>query len=140
RIRRLTEEELTAIHSIGAVIARSVVEGLARYADEIDHLLEFVTVTSEEAPERSEGPLAGKKVLFTGKLQSMERKEAQKLVTRLGGHCPSGVSRELDFLVVGEERGGKKSTKHRKAETLNAQGAGIQILTEAEFLEMIPKV
>ncbi|RME56047.1 MAG: DNA ligase (NAD(+)) LigA, partial [Deltaproteobacteria bacterium] len=140
RIRRLTEEELTAIHSIGAVIARSVVEGLARHAEEIDHLLEFVTVTPGEDAEKPQGPLAGKKVLFTGKLQSMERKEAQNLVTRLGGRCPSGVSRDLDFLVVGEERGGKKSTKHRKAEALNAQGAGIRILTEAEFLEMIPKV
>lgn len=71
----------------------------------------------------SNSPLSGKIVVFTGKL-SRERKEMQAEAESLGIKVSSSVSKNTDFLVVGE----KPESKYKKAVEL-----GIKILTEEEF-------
>lgn len=39
--------------------------------------------------------------MFTGELQTLERKEAMQKVVDLGGILKSGVSSKTDYLVVG---------------------------------------
>ena len=87
-------------------------------------------------------PLYGKSVLFTGKLATMGRKEAQALVKEVGGLASSGVSGALDVLVIGDDGSpllgeGRMSSKHKKAEALNAAGSSIQIISESEFLRIL---
>lgn len=155
RVRRLTEADLLAIHGIGAVIARRVVEGLAERAGLIERLLEHVTVVGPgegaaaagaAAPEAGTadagGPLAGKSVVFTGKLATMERKEAQRRAQAAGAATPDDVTKDLSILVIGDEGSpllgaGQKSGKQTKAEKYNAAGAGIEIISEAEFLRRL---
>lgn len=137
RVRALTEEDLASIHGIGPVIARSVVRGLRERAPLIERLLEHVEVTAPAATPAVEGPLAGKKVVFTGKLRRLGRREAQALVRSLGGETPESVGRDLDLLVVGEEREGAKSAKLQTAEKYVAEGAPIRIVGEDEFWAMI---
>jgi len=83
----------------------------------------------------------GTKFLFVGKLNSMTREQARATVESLGGSCPSGISQDLDYLVVGDENsplyGGEKKTKQAKAEALIEAGAPIAIISEDEFLSMI---
>jgi DNA ligase (NAD+) len=142
-VRTTKHEELAAIHGIGDSIASSFESAMRERADEIDHLLTQVQVTEPEKVEAPEGhPLASKSVVFTGKLARMDRKSAQKRVREVGGKTPSGVSKELDYLVIGDDGSpllgeGKKSTKHTKAESLNAKGAEIQIVTEADFERLV---
>jgi len=81
-------------------------------------------------------------VVFTGKLDSLTRKEAQKTILEIGGLCPSGINKETNFLVLGEQDfvtygEGFKSSKIKKAEKLLADGQEIELLTESQFLEMI---
>ena len=86
-----------------------------------------------------DGPLAGLRVAFTGRLEAMPRKEAYALVCRLGGEPVERVTRRTDLLVVGlagwPGDGEGASLKLRRAETLQAQGHPIRVLSEPAFLE-----
>ncbi|MBI2067330.1 MAG: NAD-dependent DNA ligase LigA [Deltaproteobacteria bacterium] len=115
-ILAVTEEELSAIHTIGPVIAREVVEGLKLRKGLLERLLKYVNVRAPLAAPKegvqSAGSLQNKKFLFTGSLLSMERPKAEKLVERLGGEIASGVTKDLDYLVVGD--GGGAGSKLEK--------------------------
>lgn len=87
-------------------------------------------------------PFFGRTVVFTGTLQSMVRKEAAQKVVNSGGHCGESVTRETNFLVLGDLefsklKGEVKSTKLRKAESVLASGGDIEIISEADFLRML---
>lgn len=129
-----TEEELAATHGIGEVIARNVVQGLRDKRPLIDRLLAHVTLLAPPAPVAG-GALAGKSFVFTGKLVAFSRDEAETLARSLGGAVHSGVTRTLDYLVVGAGKGAP-STKQKAADKLIAAGAALRILTEDEFLAL----
>ncbi len=142
-----TEEELQEIDGVGPSIAASVVSGLAARADLIAALREVVTIedhveTRTIVGDDGEAPLAGRSFVFTGALATMDRKSAQAMVRERGGATPSSVGKGLSYLVVGDKGSpllgeGTPSSKHKKADKLVAGGAGIEIITEAAFLEMM---
>ncbi|MFU8806162.1 MAG: NAD-dependent DNA ligase LigA, partial [Bradymonadaceae bacterium] len=107
-IFEVSAEELAGIHTIGEVIAEKVTEGLAKNRLVIDDLLRQVTPIfkrreeAEPTDEQKGSPFFGKKVLFTGAMESMTRKEACHKVEELGGECPNSVVRDLDYLVMGD--------------------------------------
>jgi DNA ligase (NAD+) len=72
--------------------------------------------------------IAGKYFVFTGKLESMKRAEAESLVTRLGGHFQTAVNSMTDFLVTGERVGATKTNA--------ARAKGVIVITEREFTVM----
>lgn len=135
KVRQLGEGELSAIHTIGPVIAKEVVEGLKARRPLIEKLLERVAVEEGEAVAEKTGPLAGQSFLFTGKLLAMERGDAQKLVEERGGVAAQAVTKELDYLVVGD--GGGAGSKLAKAEKLAEKGGKVKVITEGEFLKMV---
>jgi DNA ligase (NAD+) len=73
-------------------------------------------------------PLAGKKLVFTGSLERLSRREAQELVEALGARVTGSVSKATDYVVVGEEAGSKAE---------NARRLGVATLDEAAFLELL---
>lgn len=73
------------------------------------------------------GALAGRKVLFTGTL-SRPRDEYRRMAEAAGANVASGVSKTLDYLIVGENPGSKLD----KARTL-----GITVLDEEGFLALL---
>ena len=84
----------------------------------------------------------GKSIVFTGELQSMERKDAMQKVVDVGAIVKSGVSSKTDYLVVGTQDNAivgddGMSTKEEKAYELIKKGYDIKVLTEDEFLSMI---
>ena len=134
KVLKVTREELTAIHGIGDKIAEMVVEGLKDKRVLIDALLKQVKVQKGVAKKEG-GPLAGKSFLFTGSLLAMERSKAQSLVEEKGGIATSGVSKNLDYLVVGDGGGG--GSKLNKVKELQQEGATTRILSEKEFIKMV---
>ncbi|MEJ7602821.1 MAG: BRCT domain-containing protein [Kofleriaceae bacterium] len=87
---------------------------------------------------------AGKKFMFTGKLASMTRTEAHAKVDAFGGINGGSVSKDLDYLVVGDQGSalfgaGAKGDKILSAEKLIATGAPLKIIAESAFLEMTAK-
>lgn len=95
----------------------------------IKHLAELgVNIKKEESVVSSE-KLKDKTFLFTGTLPTLSRDEGKTLVEQHGGRILSNVSKNLDFLVVGEKAG----SKLKKAEKIST----IQIIDESAFLELI---
>lgn len=81
----------------------------------------------DDAAAPKEGPLRGKKILFTGAL-SIPRSRAQALAEDAGAHVVGGVSGKLDFLVAGEAPGSKLD---------KARALGIHVLDEAGFMALL---
>jgi DNA polymerase-3 subunit epsilon len=101
----------------------------------------------ETAPNRfaqlgkSDGPLAGQIVVFTGGL-SVHRHEAARLAAEAGCDVSDSVNRSTTLLVVGDQdlrklAGHQKSSKHRKAEDLIGKGQPIRILSETDFWHLL---
>lgn len=87
-------------------------------------------------------PLYHKVFVFTGALERMTRREAMQLVVNHGGQCEDAVSSRTDYLVLGlrdhcAAAGDGKSAKQRKAEHLRLSGAGIGIISENAFRDML---
>lgn len=130
---KLRKEELDAIPTIGERIAEIVVDGLGEKRSVIDPLLKHITITGVR--HLKGGPLAGKSFLFTGALLAMPREQAQALVEAKGGITASGVSKNLDYLVVGA--GGGTGSKLDRVKKLQQDGAKIEILSEKEFFQLV---
>ncbi len=82
--------------------------------------------------------LKGKQVAITGRLASMTRKEAARLIAAHGGQFVPSANRQTSFLVVGQEgwpleKDGYLTLKLQKAQKL----PNISILTEEEFLSRL---
>lgn len=82
---------------------------------------------AERKAEAGERPLKGVSFLFTGTL-SQPRERFQKMAEDAGGEIRSGVSKKLDYLVVGEKPGSKLD---------KAKDLGVKILDEAGFKRLL---
>ena len=80
---------------------------------------------------KKDGSLANKTFMLTGKLNGMSRAEAKSIIEQNSGSIISNVSKNLDFLIIGE-----KPTK-RKIE--NAKKLKVKILNQNEWLKMLNK-
>lgn len=86
--------------------------------------------------------LDNQRYLFTGKMQSMSRGDAEKLVKSANGAISSAVNAKLDYLVIGDDGSplygaGRKGSKQLKAEALIAEGAPLKIISETAFLQRL---
>lgn len=89
----------------------------------------------------SAGPLTGRRVAFSGRLSSMGRGEAERLVRELGGVPAARVTNRPSVLVVGSagwplREDGHVSRKLEQAERARARGWPVRVLSEAEFLRL----
>ena len=123
--------ELTGITGIGPTTAESVLAFFAEERNrEVIRRLREAHVNMAEAPRGGEAPLtlAGKTFVLTGTLTGFTRKEAEEAILARGGKVSGSVSRNTDYVVVGEDPGSK---------LVRAQELGITILNEGEFKELL---
>lgn len=90
-----------------------------------------------------EGEFFGDNLVFTGSLK-IPRREATSLASILGFNTISYVTKKTNILVVGDQdisrlAGHKKSSKHRKAESLILKKCDIRIIKESDFFAMLDK-
>jgi DNA ligase (NAD+) len=130
-----TQEDLEQVDEIGVRIAESVVAFFIDVKNlQVLERLKDAGVKlelNEYAQELTSTILEGKSFLFTGKLTQFTRDDAKEMVEQHAGKTISGISKKLDYLVVGEKAG----SKLKKAEALGT----VTILTETEFLDLIEK-
>ncbi|MGQ9858469.1 MAG: NAD-dependent DNA ligase LigA [Thermodesulfobacteriota bacterium] len=125
-----SEEQLVRIQDVGPKVAKAIASFFAEPENRrvVNRLLELgVRPVAPRGPAGS--TFEGKTVVFTGALSTMTRQEAQALVQRLGGRAASSVSSKTDLVVAGAGAG----TKLQEAKRL-----GIRVVTEEEFLAMLP--
>lgn len=132
----------------GRILVHAIEHSGLSIADWIDRVQQPIGGTSYTDSIRREGaadgPLAGERVVFTGKL-SMPRREAADLAAAAGASVSNSVTQDTTLLVVGVQdlrrtKGRKKSSKHRKAERLIREGYPISIVSEEDFLWMVEPV
>jgi DNA ligase (NAD+) len=124
------QEALSAIDGIGPQIAESVFSYFAdsQNRDLIERLLAAGVKPSITRSQPTDSPAAGKTFVLTGSLSAIKRSAAKETITQKGGKVGSFVSRNTDYLVVGEAPGSKLQ---------KAQSLGISILDEKQFLELL---
>ena len=132
-MRKATAEELIQVEDIGGKIADSItaffqnpenilmIERLKSYGVQLEK--------GESTNEVLSNVLENKTFLFTGKLSLFTRDDAEEMVEKHGGKNISAVSKNLNYLVVGEKAG----SKLKKAQDIGS----IEILDEQQFLDLL---
>lgn len=125
----------TSLPDFGEKMSRSIWEWFHNY----ENLKLWKTLQKEfHFEEREEdtmkdmkenNPFAGCTVVATGKLENFTRDGINSRITSLGATAGSSVTRKTDYLICGEKPGSKLA---------KAKELGIPVLTEQEFLDMIP--
>ncbi len=126
-------EELITITDIGPKIAESITEFFhdERILEGIDKLLLEGVKPHYEEIALEESIFTDKTIVITGTIEAYSRKELKEKIQDLGGKVTGSVSRNTDYVIVGENPG----SKYEKAVEL-----GIEIIDEERLLEIIGRV
>lgn len=121
--------ELLSIDGVGPV----VVEALGDFFHEPHNVAVWDDLLNEVSPpdyvvETKDSAVAGKTVVFTGKLETMSRDEAKAQAERLGAKAAGSVSAKTDLVVAGPGAGSKLK---------QAAALGIEVIDEAAWAEIV---
>ena len=121
--------ELLSIDGVGPV----VVEALGDFFHEPHNVDVWEDLLREVSPpdyvvETRDSAVAGKTVVFTGKLETMSRDEAKAQAERLGAKAAGSVSAKTDMVVAGPGAGSKLK---------QAAALGIEVIDEAAWAEIV---
>lgn len=132
RMRHATEEELTAVDGIGAVLADAWIAYFAseKNAKLVADLLAELTI--EKVSENTEAAVfAGMTFVITGTVEHFaNRKELQAAIEARGGKATGSVTAKTTYLINNDVT--SNSSKNKKAKEL-----GIPIISEQDFLNMM---
>ncbi len=128
KIRAASITEVSEIHGVGDTVAESLITYFADTKNKkvIDGLLSHIRLKTTKKTKK--GVFEGKSFVFTGTLPTLGRDEAKELARKEGAQIASSVSKNTDYVVLGESAG----SKARKAREF-----GVQTLTEDEFLQLL---
>ena len=128
-------EQLVAIDEVGPKIAESIADYfrdgrhdafLKRLADAGVQMRQKSMPTMVIGQENS--AFAGKIIVLTGTLPTLDRREATAMIEAAGGKVSGSVSKKTDYVLAGESAGSKLT---------KAQELGIAIIDEETFLQML---
>jgi DNA ligase (NAD+) len=126
------EEELQSVQDVGPVVAEHV---HAFFQEEhnrkvIKSLLDKGIRWPTPPPPASKQnlPLAGKTIVITGTLSTMTREEAKERLIALGAKVAGSVSKNTDYVVIGENPGSKAE---------RARELGITPMSEGQLMEFL---
>ena len=123
-------DTLCSIDGFGGIMAQSLLDYFAVPAHrELISRLKALGLRMETAlPARSVGIFEGKIFVLTGTLPTLGRKKAATLIEAQGGKVSGSVSAKTDYVLAGEEAGGKLT---------KAQALGVAILSEGDLMGML---
>lgn len=129
-IRSASVEELSQVEGVGGTIAESVREWFAEpwHAHIVDAWEASGVRMADEVAAGVPQTLAGLTIVATGTLAGFTRDEIKEAIISRGGKAAGSVSRNTDYVVVGENAG----SKAEKAESL-----GVPVLDEAGFVRLL---
>ncbi|KRN03092.1 NAD-dependent DNA ligase [Levilactobacillus senmaizukei DSM 21775 = NBRC 103853] len=115
-----SNEEISAIDTVGGIIADSVVtyfadEHVQQLVADLEKVGVNLTYTSGATASVEPSEFTGQRVVLTGKLQELTRPEATAWLEEHGATVTGSVSKKTDLLIAGEAAGSKLT----KAQSLN---------------------
>lgn len=123
-------EDIDNIEGIGETVVDALVDffGEQHNQEQVDALLNEVTVKPYERVQTKASPVTGKTVVFTGTLTKLTRNEAKAQAERLGAKVSGSVSKKTDYVVAGAEAGSKLD---------NARALGVTVLDEDGWIALV---
>jgi DNA ligase (NAD+) len=125
-------DTLDSVPGIGSIQAENVRDFLDNPANQV--VIEKLRaagvkmVDDDAADGSTDGPLAGKTVVLTGRLAKMTRPEAEAALRRAGANVAGSVSKKTSAVFAGEDAGSKAE---------RAQELGVPVLGEEQLLEIL---
>ena len=119
------------LDGIGEIMAKSVNNFFSQYSNKkiiarlITYGMNFGNATSTQDTSYD---LKGKSFVLTGTLISLTREAAIQLIENAGGRVKTSISKNTDFILVGESAGSKLTHAHK---------LGTKIIDEKEFHELL---
>lgn len=104
---------------------------------------EYVRLPQQNAEADQQHPLYGTSLTFSGDLKTLSRTEARARAAALGAVVTSGPTKKTRLVIVGDfdprtlKPGAKVSSKIQKVLDLQAKGQNIEMIGEADFLELL---
>ncbi len=124
------KEALLNVPDIGDIVAESILSFFSKEENiKLIDALKQAGLRFTYASDLLSSALADKSFLITGTLPSYGRKDMESLITKHGGKILGSVSKQLNYLVVGENAGSKLD----KAMKLGT----VTIVSEADVFSMI---
>jgi DNA ligase (NAD+) len=129
KLQQATVAEINSVENVGSVVSSSVHDWFhhkenSRFVGKL--LSNGVEIVNPG--KKVTGKFSGQTFVITGTLESMSRDEAKAKIKSLGGKTAESVSKNTDYVILGENPG----SKYEKAQKL-----GVAILDEAAFLKIL---
>lgn len=123
-------DELNSIDGVGDKVAKSIYDFVRDPLEKkfLLHLTEKKIAIESYKVVGETGKLRGKTFVLTGELKSLTRDEAKAEIKKRGGDVSGSVSRQTDYVVVGEEPG----SKYNQAKKL-----GVKMIDEAALKRLL---
>jgi DNA ligase (NAD+) len=124
-------QKLVSIDQVGEKVANDLVSYFNSDLNQniFEKLLRNITVDTY-INSFKESPYTGKTIVLTGTLNNMSRDEAKYVIQKMGAKIGNTVSKNTDFVIVGENPG----SKVKKAMELN-----IKIINQDEWIKIISR-
>jgi DNA ligase (NAD+) len=130
KIMSASQEQINNIENIGPIVSASVVDWF-RHPENLAYVKKLlangVSIESYKLKAKSL-KLSGQTFVITGTLDTMSRDDAKKKIKALGGKVSESVSKQTDYVIVGDSPGSK---------AVKAKDLGVKILDEKQFLNLI---
>ena len=133
KVVEMNPEAIAQIKGFGDKTSQSIVTSIGAMEGTIRHMLDLgfnlrrTPLASEQ--EAIDTPVAGKGIVFTGKMVHGTRDAMQAEARALGAAVQTAVSGKTDYLVCGENVGAAKIDK--------ANRLGVTVLTENQYMAMV---
>lgn len=134
KMRKAKDEELTGIDGVGEVISDAFTEYFSSEDNnaKLDRLLKELNLAKPESDSSGQKVFSGVNFVITGKVNHFSnRNEVKEKIEELGGKVTGSVTSKTNYLINNDSTSG--SSKNKKAKEL-----GIRIITEDEFIQMLP--
>ena len=124
-------EDIASIPGIGNCAAAEIYNYIKNNKEELSYGIGEVLSPLQEEKQNSNlsNKLEGLTIMATGTLENFSRDSIKKSIIDNGAHYASGISKKLDYLIVGRAAGKSKLDK--------AEKLGIKLITEEEYLNLI---
>ena len=132
KLHKLDEiDEVRSLDGIGDKVVNALIDFFQNREtlNLVNELIKMgVTIQDYEKIE-TDSILSGKRIVITGTLESMSRAEAKVRIESLGGKVVSGISKNTNYLIIGEK---PTNSKIDKANSLE-----VKIINENEMFKLL---
>jgi DNA ligase (NAD+) len=133
KVVELNPTAIAQIKGFGDKTSQRIVASIGAMAGTIRHMLDLGFNLQPTPLAAAQGvidsPIAGKGIVFTGKMVHGTREAMQAEARALGAKVQTTVSGQTDYLVCGENVGASKMAK--------ANRLGVAILSESQYITLV---